>query len=172
MERKTILGTVLLWILLIAVGFYSFLVSRKAKVALRKADHMSDRLYSWGSETRTMMEELNKRIRRLDFEMSRRAGEIKLSPEMRISDILAVHPRMKEVLAGVHLGGCSSCATSESETLAAGAASYGLDIQLILGEIDRFLADPDHYTAMETPQLQPQSGSPIQIHLPDRPGEG
>jgi hypothetical protein len=76
---------------------------------------------------------------------------------MRIADILALHPRIKEVLSGMHLGGCSSCASSEQESLAAGAASYGLDAAAILTEIQRFLADPDHYqsSAASSPDLIP-----------------
>jgi len=112
------------------------------------------------------MEELRKQIRRLDFESKWRAGRIRITPEMRIADILAIHPRMKEVLAGVHLGGCSSCAASESESLAAGAASYGLDVGSIMSEINKFLADPDHYTKPENPHPPTGTGDSIGIRLP------
>lgn len=129
---------------------------------------MNDRLYSWGSETRTLIEELRKQIRRLDFEIKRRGGEIRISPEMKIAEILAIHPRMKEVLAGVHLGGCSSCSTSENETLAAGAASYGLDIDMIMTELNRFLANPDHYTGSNLPASPPVLTDTLQIQIPHR----
>ncbi len=155
-----------MWILLAAVGFHSFLASSAAKAAQRRASQMSDRLYSWGSETRTMMEELRQQIRRLDFEIKRRAGELTISPEMSIADILAIHPRMKEVLAGVQLGSCSGCAASGNESLAAGAASYGLDINLIMGEIHRFLTDPDHYQGPEIPRPRSAATESIQIQIP------
>lgn len=154
---------------LLVVGVYAFLAGQRAKAAQLKAEQMNDRLYSWGSETRTMMAELTKQIKRLDFELKRQAGEIVVTPGMRIADILAIHPRMKEVLAGLHLGGCSSCATSDEETLAATAASNGRDLEAILSEIRRFLESPDTYQ----PTLKPDGGeSPstgvLQISLPSR----
>lgn len=164
------MGTILLWILLVVIGFQSFLSWRKARAAQKKTEQMSDRLYSWGSETRAMMEELRRQIQRLEFEIKRAAGEIEISPEMRIADILAIHPGIKEVLAGVHLGGCSGCATSQIETLAAGAASYGLDIDQIMNELNRFLANPDLYRGPSEPIPHRIPGESVQIQLPSQAG--
>lgn len=154
---------IVLTILIIVLGGVSFLLWQKMKAMRQRLEILNDRLYSWGAETRAMMEELRKQIRRLDFEIRRQAGKIEITPDIRIADLLALHPRMKEVLAAMHLGGCSSCATSEQETLAAGAASYGLDIATILAEIGRFIEDPDRYQ----PRKQEQ-GIPVQIQIPGK----
>lgn len=154
---------IVLTILIIVLGGVSFLLWQKMKAMRQRLEILNDRLYSWGAETRAMMEELRKQIRRLEFEIRRQAGKIEITPDIRIADLLVLHPRMKEVLAAMHLGGCSSCATSEQETLAAGAASYGLDIATILAEIGRFIEDPDRYQPREQEQ-----GIPVQIQIPGK----
>jgi hypothetical protein len=59
---------------------------------------------------------------------------------MTIAEIYAMHPRAAEVLAGFHLGGCSSCAVSPDETLAGAARQNNLNLDMMLGAL-RQLAD-------------------------------
>lgn len=159
------LTTTLLAILVMGLGGACFLLWQKMKAIRQRLETLNDRLYSWGAETRSMMEEMRKHIRRLDFELRRQAGQIEVTQDMRIADLLALHPRMKEVLAVLHKGGCSSSASGEQETLAAGAASLGLDVSAILEEIRRFIEDPDHYQPRQL-----SAGVPVQIQIPVKNG--
>lgn len=156
----------LLSIAVAALAAYTFILGQRVKSAQRRTEQLTDRLYSWGSETRTLIDEMRKQIRRLDFEIKRRAGEIEISPEARVSDLLLLHPRMKEVLDGLQQGGCGSggCSSGSPETLAATAATVGASIDAVLAEIQRFLQDPDGYQPART------TSSPglIQIQIPER----
>ncbi|MCA9447510.1 MAG: hypothetical protein KC931_10365, partial [Candidatus Omnitrophica bacterium] len=105
---------------------YCFLLGRRTKNQAHRIEQLSDRLYSWGSETRSHIDEIRGQFKVIEMRSRRNQGEQVVSPEMLISDVLAIHPGMKDVLASMHLGGCNSCSVSSSETLGQGAASYGL----------------------------------------------
>jgi hybrid cluster-associated redox disulfide protein len=155
--------TFLLFTLLVAVAGYAWLVHLKTKGLVRRLDQVNDRLYSWGGETRQALALLEERVRALEFEKKRDRGEFRVTPDMLIADVLTIHPRMKEVLAAMHLGGCSSCSTSKAETLGEGAASYNLDIEGILREIEDFMKDPEGYQAEPKPHGGPAGLMQIQI---------
>ena len=60
------------------------------------------------------------------------AGRERFHPEMTVSEAMAVHPRVAEVFAAFHLGGCSSCGISEVETIAQVCMGYGVEIDVLL----------------------------------------
>ncbi len=161
------MSEIILTIGLVVMGGYCFLLGRRSKAQTQRIEQLSDRVYSWGSETRSYIDEIRGQLKVIELKSRRNRGEQVVSPEMLISEVLAIHPRMKEVLASMHLGGCNSCSVSSSETLGQGAASYGLNIHEILAEIDKFLADPSSYQGDPKPHGGPQG---IQIQLPDRAG--
>jgi hybrid cluster-associated redox disulfide protein len=47
---------------------------------------------------------------------------------MKIADAIAMNPRVRDVLAQFHLGGCSSCAINEEHSIEQAATSYGIDL--------------------------------------------
>ncbi len=145
------------------LSLYCFLIGRRTKSQSQRIEQLSDRLYSWGAETRSYIDEVRGELKVIEMKSRRSSGEQVISPDMLIADVLAIHPRMKDVLASMHLGGCNSCSVSSSETLGEGAASYGLDVDEILGEIDKFLSSPDDYEADPKPHGGPEG---IQIQLP------
>ena len=53
-------------------------------------------------------------------------------PEMTIGEAMSVHPRVREVFAAFHLGGCAHCAINEIETLEQVCAGYGVDLNVLL----------------------------------------
>lgn len=53
-------------------------------------------------------------------------------PEMTIGEAMSVHPRVREVFAAFHLGGCAHCAINEIETLEQVCAGYGVDMNVLL----------------------------------------
>jgi hybrid cluster-associated redox disulfide protein len=46
---------------------------------------------------------------------------------MTISDAMGVNPRVAEVFAAFHLGGCAHCHISRTETLDQVCSGYGID---------------------------------------------
>jgi hybrid cluster-associated redox disulfide protein len=54
------------------------------------------------------------------------------SPDMTIGEAMAVHPRVREVFAAFHLGGCAHCAINQYETLEQVCMGYGVDLDMLL----------------------------------------
>lgn len=54
------------------------------------------------------------------------------SPDMTIGEAMSMHPRVSEVFAAFHLGGCSSCGISQIETVGQVCAAYGVDLDTLL----------------------------------------
>jgi len=150
---------------LVVLAGYVWIVHRKTAATAERLERLNDRLFAWGNESRKAIESLDGRLAVLEFESKRQAGQIRITPDMFISEILSIHPRMEEVLAGLHLGGCGSCRISTTETLSEAADSYHLDITEILGEIERFLEDPASY--QPNPKATHGSGDALQIRVPE-----
>jgi len=90
--------------------------------------------------------EIDGLVRELEFERKRRRGEIRFTPEMRVGDALAVHPKVGEILGAYGLagGGCSGGGgPPEDATLAEVCRSSSLDLRAVLHTMDRFLENPD-----------------------------
>ena len=64
------------------------------------------------------------------------ATESKFVPGMTVGEALDAHPSARWVLASYHLGGCSSCAVSNEETLAQVAEGYGLSLEKLLRDLN------------------------------------
>lgn len=65
------------------------------------------------------------------------SGERKhFHPDMAVGEAMAVHPRVAEVFAAFHLGGCSSCGISEVETVAQVCMGYGVDLDVLLDVLE------------------------------------
>lgn len=62
------------------------------------------------------------------------AEELKFVSGMTVATALALHPKARWVFAAYHLGGCSTCGLSDTETLDEVARVYQLPL-------DRFLHD-------------------------------
>jgi hybrid cluster-associated redox disulfide protein len=65
-------------------------------------------------------------------------------PDMTIGEAMAVHPKVAEVFAAFHLGGCSNCGISEIETVGQVCMGYGVDIDMMLDVLESLMEDePD-----------------------------
>lgn len=58
------------------------------------------------------------------------------SMDMTIAQALAVHPRVAEVLAAFHLGGCAHCHINEVETLEQVCQGYGVDPVMLMEALE------------------------------------
>jgi hypothetical protein len=55
---------------------------------------------------------------------------------MSVREVIALHPQAQEVLAGFHLGGCSSCAVDPDASLADVCRQSGVDVGLVLANLN------------------------------------
>jgi hybrid cluster-associated redox disulfide protein len=68
----------------------------------------------------------------------RQSGGPLFEPSMKIADAIAIDPRIRDVLAQFHLGGCSSCAINEEHTIEQAAMSYGVDLDRLMVALTAF----------------------------------
>jgi hybrid cluster-associated redox disulfide protein len=52
--------------------------------------------------------------------------------DMAVAEAMAVHPRVAEVFAAFHLGGCAHCGISHYETIEQVCAAYGVEVEMLL----------------------------------------
>ena len=84
--------------------------------------------------------------------------KLQITPDMPIGKIMAVHPQAQQVLAGFHLGGCSSCLVDDAQTLAEAAAVNGRALEPILVALNTLVADNGNGTILpkqlKTPNIE------------------
>ena len=90
-------------------------------------------------ELREEQEKSQGQLLDLRMEMRRRAGELAFSPGMTIKEAMEVHPRVGEVLASFHLGGCSQCAVSDVDTIEGACRTYGIDQPALMGALGHLI---------------------------------
>ncbi len=59
--------------------------------------------------------------------------------DMTIGEALRLHPLAQTVMAGFHLGGCSSCDIKEDHILGVAAKDYGIDLDKLLEALNGLL---------------------------------
>ncbi len=75
----------------------------------------------------------------LKTEIKRQSGAAYFNKDMTIGEALRLHPMAQTVMAGFHLGGCSSCDIKEDHILGAAAKDYGIDLDRLLEALNGLL---------------------------------
>ena len=52
--------------------------------------------------------------------------------DMPVAEAMGLHPRVAEVFAAFHLGGCSHCGVAQFETIEQVCMGYGVDAEVLL----------------------------------------
>ena len=68
------------------------------------------------------------------------SDEKHFSLDMTIAEAMNVHPRVREVFAVFHLGGCAHCAVGQFETLGQVCEGYGVDSETLLEALEGLVA--------------------------------
>lgn len=82
------------------------------------------------------------------------AREKYFDPDMPVAEAMALHPRVAEVFAAFHLGGCSHCGISHYETISQVCAAYGVDLEVLLEVLEGLMdkpAEPSSPTPSDSP---------------------
>ncbi|NUM52858.1 MAG: DUF1858 domain-containing protein [Candidatus Hydrogenedentes bacterium] len=67
-----------------------------------------------------------------EFEHNGEHGVSYFSLDMTIGEAMSIHPRVAEVFAAFHLGGCSHCGINQYETIGQVCAGYGVDADMLI----------------------------------------
>jgi len=140
----------------IAVGLAlaTWLRVRSLRESLQDAHR---RVYLAQARLNELEQSVHKELRAVRADIRRQAGKARFDPRMKLADAVAIDPRVRDVMAQFHLGGCQACAVNEEETIEQAAMSYGVNIDQLLTALDALSDEP--------PQLQssPRQGGLLQL---------
>jgi hybrid cluster-associated redox disulfide protein len=138
----------------LGLGALTLFRQRFLRDALRDAQR---RLYLTQARLNELETTVQREIQALRGLMRQQSGGPLFESTMKIADAIAIDPRIRDVLAQFHLGGCTSCAIDEDHTIAQAAMSYGVDL-------DRLMAALTALSDGQKPLLSPsQPGNLLQL---------
>jgi hybrid cluster-associated redox disulfide protein len=132
----------------------TFLRQRPWREALRDAQR---RLYLAQARLTELENLVQKELQSVRALVRRQSGDPCFEPTMKIADAIAIEPRVREVLAQFHLGGCSSCAINEEHSIEQAALSYGIDLERLMAALTALS------TGQEAPPSSPRPGGLLQL---------
>jgi hypothetical protein len=138
-------------------GYYQYLQVRQLAERL---DNTRNSHYRFSDQVRETEEGLENEIRTLKAQLRARNGGPAFTAETTIGEAVAIDPRVSQVLGGFHIGGCDSCAVSDTDTLAYAAAGNGQEIERVLAALNK-LTTTDSNKVMEMLERKPN----VQIQL-------
>ena len=129
----------------LALGLIGVLMAwsanRKNKALSEKIAQTNSRIYHLRREIQETQEEAEYERTQLKFQLLKLEGDLKVTPDMKIGEIMIMHPQAQQVMAGFHMGGCSSCLVDDRQTLAEAVAVNGRDLEPILVALNTLVAE-------------------------------
>ncbi len=136
----TFIGWLGLLMALAALGFAWRLQQEMAR-ATRRLDRYNRALFDANDEIRQLRDELNATAAQLRVEAEQHGrGQLTFVPQMTVRAAMQAHPQAEQILAGFHLGGCSSCAVDPDATLTQVCSENGQDLTELLRRLNLLLA--------------------------------
>jgi hypothetical protein len=134
------------WIALIAVLIgvvslaYTWKLQQELGIATRRLDRYNKTLFDAQDEVRRLHEALSATSAALRVAIQQNVGQVHFAPSTTIREAQLLHPQAHQVMAGLHLGGCSSCAVEPDQTLAAACAENGVELSVLLQNLNLLLS--------------------------------
>jgi hypothetical protein len=130
--------------LLLSVGTAAWAVvnHRRTRDLEIRLDNLRTSHSRLASHSRERLETLERDLisMRHQLRLLQRDGKL-FQPDLTIEQALELDPRAADVLAAFHIGGCSSCAVSPTDTLEHAATANGQDAVQLLAVLNRLGAD-------------------------------
>lgn len=131
----------------------------------RKNNDLKERLAQANSRVYSLRRDIDEKLQQaeqerltLKFEILKLKGDLKVTPEMKIGEVLATHPLAGQVLAGFHIGGCSSCSVDNNQSLGEAVAVNGRELEPVLAALNTLAAENSNGQVspeqLKTPNVQ------------------
>lgn len=114
----------------------AFLAFRRVGGLQERLERTTGQVHELKSALAAANEERDHKLNELRLELKRQAGEPIFDARMTIADAMKVHPKVQDVLASFHLGGCSHCAISDVDTIEGACQSYGIDQNALMNALN------------------------------------
>lgn len=119
--------------LALGLALVALLRLRTLRASLQDAQR---RLYLAQARLNELEQTLQQELRTVRADIRRQLGGTRLDPKMTLAEAIAIDPRVRQVLAQFHLGGCSACAVDEADTIEHAAMSNGIDAVRFMAALD------------------------------------
>jgi hybrid cluster-associated redox disulfide protein len=114
----------------------AFLAVRRASTLQERMDRATGAVHEMRAALNETNEKVDARLSDLRLDFRRQSGETIFAPKMTIAEAMQVHPKVADVLASFHLGGCSHCAVSDVDTIEGACQTYGIDQSALMGALN------------------------------------
>lgn len=142
--------------------FMAWRANKKTTDLKERLAQANSRVYHLRREIEEKAEQAEKERMFLKFEILKLKGDLKITPDMRVGEVVAAHPQAQAVLAGFHIGGCSSCSVDDRQTLGEAVAVNGRDIEPVLAALNSLVAEGGSNGHVSPDRLKMPN---IQLHL-------
>jgi hypothetical protein len=112
-----------------------FMAWRSSRALRHLREHhvqLNSRLLDLRVEMHQATQAHEKALARLKFELLRQSGDLKVTSETTIDEIMQLHPQAAALLAGFHIGGCASCAVDGTTRLSEAVSNNGGHLEPLL----------------------------------------
>ncbi len=152
--------------LALAIGiiaiFMAWRTGRKNSELQERIAQVNSRVYHLRREMQESQEKAGHELMQLKFELLKTKGELKVTSEMKMQEIMAIHPQAQQVLAGFHLGGCSSCSFDPHQSLGEVAVVNGRPVEPILMALNALISESNGNGVVSPERLKTPN---IQLHF-------
>ena len=142
----------------LAALFLAWRSSRAAKDLKERVARLNSQIYDLRADMHRAAEAHQKALMQVRFDMLRQTGELKVSGDMTVDAVTVLHPQAAEVLAGHHIGGCTSCAVDGSTRLDEAVAANGGQLEPVLVALNSLVDEGSNGLVAEdrlrTPNVQ------------------
>jgi hypothetical protein len=112
--------------------FLAWRCSRTVRDLKERNERLSSQIYDLRLEMHRAATAYEQVFDGLRYELLRQAGDLKVTGDMTVDQVAALHPQAAEVLAGFHIGGCAGCAVDGSTRLEEAVAANGAPLEPVL----------------------------------------
>jgi hybrid cluster-associated redox disulfide protein len=121
----------------------AYISTRRFNALDQRLSRLESGLYSLKGDIMEQREKWDEQVTDLRLAMHRQTGDLEFLPTMTIAEAMEVHPRVTEVLASFHLGGCSHCAVSDVDTIEGACQTYGIDQKVLMLALNNLVSASD-----------------------------
>jgi hypothetical protein len=112
--------------------FMAWRSGRGVKHLKERQAQLNSRLLDMRVEMRQASEAHEKALAQLKFELLRQAGDLMVTGDTTVDEVMSMHPQAAALLAGFHIGGCASCAVDGSTRLEEAVSGHDGQLEPLL----------------------------------------
>ena len=146
------------FILALCGVFMAWRAHRKNADLKERIFELNSKIYRVRREMLESQEKTQRELTQLRFDLLKSQGRLKITGDMTVEEVLIAHPQSQQILAGFHIGGCSSCAVDSDQRLDLAVASSGQPIEPVLAALNSLVAngqgDQESTEPLKTPNVQ------------------